>query len=243
MKQIYLLATLFIAGFAYGQNFVIHDYNTGAPMTSPIVLTVDSASTVDYADSKFYIVNTTGGDLACSWSRKRRAHDPSIVIDQICDDELCFDANDATLYSRPSTGFSIPAGDSSIFQPKVWPGDVPACVIYTYYIYSGLGSLQDSIEIKFRFDAQDCFLTNEEQEIDFSTYPNPASSDFNIQMTTNGADVDLMVYNILGETVMNEQMFDGLNNVNIESLNNGVYFYSILKNGKAVETKKLIVRK
>lgn len=243
MKQLYILATLCISSFAFGQNFVVHDYNTGAPMTQPIVLTVDSASTVDYADSKFHIVNVTGGDLALTWSRKRKAHDASIVIDQICDDELCFDANDTELFSRPSTGFQILAGDSSLFQPKVWPGDVAACVIYTYYIYSGLGTLQDSIEIKFRFDAQDCFLSNEEQEIEFSAYPNPATTDFNVQLTTNGADVDLMVYNILGETVMNEKLFDGLNNINIEGLNNGVYFYSIARNGKAIETKKLIVRK
>lgn len=243
MKQLYAVAAIFISGFAFGQNFVVHDYNTGQPLTQPIVLTVDSASTVEYADSKFHIVNVTGGDLDCSWSRERKAHDASIVEDQICDDELCFTANDQTLYSRPSTGFSIAAGDSTFFQPKVYPGDVPACVIYTYYIYSGLGSLQDSIEIKFRFDSQDCFLSAEEQEIDFSTYPNPASTDFNIQLTTNGANVDLLVYNILGETVMSEQLFDGLNNINIEGLTNGVYFYSVRKNGKAVETKKLIVRK
>lgn len=243
MKQTYLLALVFISGFASAQNLEIHDYYGAGQLTSPISITVDSASTVEYADSKFYIINTTGADLDVSWSRTRNAHHSSIVEDQICDDELCFTANDQTLFTRPSTGFSIAAGDSSFFQPKVYPGDVAACVIYTYKIYSGLGLLEDSIRVKFRFDSQDCFLTNEEQTIDFSTYPNPASDNFNIQMTSNGADVDLMVYNILGETVMSEQLFDGLNNVSIEPLTNGVYFYSILKNGKAVETKKLIVRK
>lgn len=241
MKQIYLLTALFISSFAIGQSFEIHDYY-GNLLNGPIEITVDSASTVEYADTKFYIVNTTGASVNCSWARKRLAHDASIVEDQICDDILCFTADDVETYTRV-TSFPIAAGDSSFFQPKVYPGDVPACVIYTYYIYSGLGTLADSIQMKFRFDSQDCFLSSEEQEIDFSTYPNPASTSFNVQMTTNGANVNLMVYNILGETVMNEQLYDGLNNVNVEMLNNGVYFYSILKNGRAVETKKLIVRK
>ncbi|MCB9224651.1 MAG: T9SS type A sorting domain-containing protein [Crocinitomicaceae bacterium] len=241
MKKIYTLLFLaFFAGFATAQSFVIHDEN-GDLVTSPVI-TIDSASTVEYATAHYYIVNTTGGALNCTWSRIRRAHDASIATDQICDEILCFDADDATTYNRPLT-FSIPAGDSSVFQPKVWPGDVAACVIYTYNIYSGLGNFEDSIQIKFRFDAQDCFLNTEQiQEINYNAYPNPASDVFTVEMATNGNDVKLILYNVLGERVKFQNMVDGKNNISLSGLNNGVYFYSILRNAEVIETKKLVVR-
>lgn len=240
MNKLYTAALFSLMAISsFSQNIEIH--KNGVLVVSP-TLTIDSASTVEYADSYYYLVNTTGAALDVTWSRTRLAHASSIVEDQICDMILCFTADDQTIYNRPLT-FSIPAGDSSVFQPKVWPGDVAACAIYTYKIYSGLGNLEDSIQIKFRFDGQDCFLSNEEEKsITFSAYPNPATNNLNVQLQTNGNNVQLVLYNVIGEKVLVRTLNDGLNSIDIETLNNGVYFYSVLKNNDVIETKKLVIR-
>jgi len=225
---------------AFAQNIEVH-YNGTVITTNSFE--VDSTSTSDYAEKYFYLVNTSGSDQNVSWSRTRTAHDNSIIEDQLCDQVLCFTCDDQTVYNRPGT-MTIAAGDSSVFQPKVFPGDVPACLIYTYKVYTGLGALEDSVQIKWRFDSADCFLDVEEESsnIEYSTYPNPANDFFYIQLKSNNNDVSVKIFNILGETVMTENLINGLNQLSINNLNSGVYFYSIIENGKVVETKKIIKR-
>jgi hypothetical protein len=204
------------------------------------VLTIDSAATADHTYGYYYIVNNTAATITLTWSREREAHTAG-YNDQICDDILCFDADDNTNYNRPAT-FTIPANDSTVFQPKVFPNGIAGCAIYTYKCYQGLGSLQDSIQVKYRFGGQDCFLDVPETPVTYSVYPNPASTSLHVTVNTGGNAVQLNVYNIMGEVVMRETLNDGNNNLSVEELTNGVYFYSILKNGAVIETKKLIVR-
>jgi len=238
MKHIYTLVAILTTGFAFAQNIEIHQ--NGAPITGNS-FEVDSASTVEYSDMYFYLVNVSGTDQNVSWSRTRVAHDNSIVEDQVCDKVLCFTCDDQTVYNRPGT-MTIAPGDSSVFQPKVYPGDVAACMIYTYKITSGLGALEDSVQIKWRFDGANCFASDIETEIEYSVYPNPADDVFFVNVTTNSNDVEMSLYNILGESVSTQKLTDGKNQVDVSDLTSGVYFYAIRKNGKTVETKKLIVR-
>lgn len=238
MKHLYTLIALISTATLFAQNIEIHQ--NGAPITMNS-FEVDSASTVEYSDMYFYLVNVSGTDQSVSWSRTRIAHDNSIVEDQVCDAVLCFTCDDQTIYNRPGT-LTIAAGDSSVFQPKVYPGDVAACMIYTYKVTSGLGALEDSIQIKWRFDGANCFASAEETEIEYNVYPNPADDLFYINMNTNNNHVEMTLYNILGEAVQTNVLQDGKNQIDVAELTSGVYFYSIQKNGKAIETKKLIVR-
>lgn len=238
MKKIYTLTALLSASLSFGQNIEIHQ--GGVPISGN-TFEVDSASTVEYSTEYFYLVNTSSTDQNVSWSRTRTAHDNSIVEDQLCDKVLCFTCEDQTVYNRPGT-MTIASGDSSVFQPKVYPGDQSACLIYTYKIFSGLGALEDSIQMKWRFDGANCFAFGMETEIEYSVYPNPADDLFFVNVTTNNNDVEMSLYNILGESVSTQKLTDGKNQVDVSELTSGVYFYSIRKNGKAIETKKLVVR-
>lgn len=238
-KQITLLtfAALIIGGGSIAQSLEIHENGVAI---SGSVITIDSAATADHTGATYYIVNTTGAPITTSWSRTRRAH-MSPYWDQICDDILCFDAANSTTYQRPTT-MTIAPGDSSIFQPKVYPVGTPGCAIYTYTVYSGLGTFQDSIQVKYRFGGQDCFLSTPETPVVYSVYPNPASNYVNIKLTTNGNLIEVKLYNIMGELVANENLVDGNNTLSVANLPDGIYFYSIIKNNAILETKKLIVR-
>lgn len=240
MKYIYTLLSIFLTSNLMAQ-IVLHDLS-GAVVSSPNI-TIDSLSTVEYSNAKYYMVNTGATDLSIYWTRTRNADHSSITLDQICDDVICFDADDVDYYSRPGS-FNIAAGDSSIIWPKVFPGDVPACAIYTYKIYAGLGTLQDSIRITWSFDSQTCFLgADEEEAAVFAAYPNPASNLFNIKLASNSTNVAVRIFNILGEEVLEQNLITGLNTIDLDEFTSGVYFYSILQNNKAIETKKLVVRK
>lgn len=238
MRKHFTLFTAFLfSGLGFAQNLELHENGV---VISESVITIDSAATADHTGATYYIVNNGSSAATVTWTRTRLAH-MSPYWDQICDDILCFDATDTKNYSRPTT-MTIAAGDSSIFQPKVFPEGTPGCAIYTYKIYEGLGSFQDSIQVKYRFGGQDCFLSVPETPVYYSVYPNPASTHLTIKATTNGNSVQVRVFNIMGELISTSNLVDGVNTVSVEKLSDGIYFYSILKNNEIVETKKLVVR-
>lgn len=74
-------------------------------------------------------------------------------------------------------------------------------------------------------------------------YPNPASNNFSFQYTIDSETADVFVYNILGDKVAtaklihNGQRFE----MNVQNLENGMYFFTILIDNKIVKTTKFII--
>src|SRR5690606_27204539 len=80
---------------------------------------------------------------------------------------------------RPNTpALNIPAGDSSLFQLKVYHNDINGCGIYTYNVTTLLGSVLDSIQVTYTMDGNNCFLNvkQPEKKVSYSVYPNPATN-------------------------------------------------------------------
>ena len=67
-----------------------------------------------------------------------------------------------------------------------------------------------------------------------SLYPNPAVDQLNITLN-QGADV--VIYNIMGQAVMNVEGHAGVNTINVSELNAGVYFISA-----GSDTQKFVVK-
>lgn len=76
-------------------------------------------------------------------------------------------------------------------------------------------------------------------------YPNPAKSQtsFNYQLPANATNASIKIHNLLGSVVKDVQLTgqSGKVNVNVNDLNDGVYFYSVVVNNETYETKRLIV--
>ena len=67
-----------------------------------------------------------------------------------------------------------------------------------------------------------------------SLYPNPAVEQLNVTLSQ---DADIVIYNIMGQNVMNVEGHAGNNSINISNLNAGVYFISA-----GSDTQKFIVK-
>ena len=67
-----------------------------------------------------------------------------------------------------------------------------------------------------------------------SVYPNPAVEQLNVTLSQNA---DIVIYNIMGQNVMNVEGHAGANSINISSLNAGIYFISA-----GSDTQKFIVK-
>ncbi len=87
-------------------------------------------------------------------------------------------------------------------------------------------------------DIDATLATKSNTQINFSLYPNPAKGQVTIQTETTNA-VQVEVFDILGKKVIAKKVSNG--NLNISSLNAGLYLVKVTQNG-VTSTKKLIVK-
>lgn len=83
--------------------------------------------------------------------------------------------------------------------------------------------------------------------ISLEAYPNPAvqSATIKYSLPSNQGRLSLVVRNILGKEVKTIELGSSLSGkqiINTSDLPNGVYFYSIIDEGRTISTKKLIVK-
>ena len=74
-----------------------------------------------------------------------------------------------------------------------------------------------------------------------AAYPNPASEEVVFNLGNVNAGAKLVLRDMSGRTV---KMVDAQAEVrmDVDGLNAGVYFYTLEENGKAIATRKLVVR-
>lgn len=83
---------------------------------------------------------------------------------------------------------------------------------------------------------------DEINDIKVSVYPNPVQNQINFELSTSNYAVRII--DITGKTISNTASTANKLKVNTSSLNNGIYFYTILNdNGNVITTNKFIVAK
>lgn len=78
-----------------------------------------------------------------------------------------------------------------------------------------------------------------------NAYPNPAGSQTTIGYSVpSGTDGSLLIRDVLGSTKKMEPLTSasGKITVNTSNLSDGIYFYSLMVNGKTAQTKKMVVK-
>ncbi|MFZ5551844.1 MAG: T9SS type A sorting domain-containing protein [Bacteroidota bacterium] len=137
-------------------------------------------------------------------------------------------------------------GDTlDLFSGHHKPYGVPGMATFRY-VWFDINDPNDSTYIDISFDIA---LGVEENKIshEINLYPNPANAfvkyDYSLTNTT-GSDKHLVIMDVLGnkvrEIAINNEK--GVITVDIHSLKAGIYFYSLLVDGKAIETKRLMIQ-
>lgn len=73
----------------------------------------------------------------------------------------------------------------------------------------------------------------------FIMYPNPATSTVNLQFPNNFEKGNILLYNNLGQQVLNAEIQNSNSSFSVENLNSGIYLYKIIS-GNGSQTGKLI---
>lgn len=76
-------------------------------------------------------------------------------------------------------------------------------------------------------------------------YPNPANSTVSFDYNLSGSNATAVIYNLVGQEVMRQELytFEGKMSMSVSSLNDGIYFCSVMHNGQTLATVKFVVKK
>ncbi len=77
---------------------------------------------------------------------------------------------------------------------------------------------------------------------EISAYPNPASTQVNINLGNNQIDF-INILDLTGKVVDRIQVSNAVEVVNLAEYENGIYFYQIVNDGKVLITEKIVVSK
>ena len=99
----------------------------------------------------------------------------------------------------------------------------------------------------FELSSTSTSIDNSNLDLKFSIYPNPANNNITLDFTSKNSDKSILsLTNIIGEKIREFQIntVEGINtfNLNLEGINNGVYFINFINNSNK-STKKFIISK
>jgi len=234
MKNYILSLGIFLPFLSFGQIEFHLTSDPGAIYNGDTVTVVSNESLVH---EDFQVINASGVSQGYKWRRKIISVTSLSYSDQLCDDQICFSCI-GDPWTRPDF-YTIAAGDSSLFQPKLNSAGLTGTAHYRYYVLNSSMILLDSLDVIFTTSVG----VEETKQLEFKAYPNPASDVLNLVLTkTTGENVHVVLYNLLGSEVLRKSLSNGTNIIPLEMFDNGIYFYSIIVNNEIVETKKLIIR-
>lgn len=88
----------------------------------------------------------------------------------------------------------------------------------------------------FRLDISDWLLnTNQLNKPSVNMYPNPVSNVLTIESLDTIDSIE--IYNLLGQAVMNEKVFQIRKEIDMSQLNNGMYLVKVISNGNSTTSK------
>lgn len=148
------------------------------------------------------------------------------------------------------TDVEVSAAETLLFSAHFMADDYTAILgqeqSLTYEIWNNANPNEKFvINIIFKYSLDN--INEETQEEMFgNAYPMPATDmvnfDYNFGANVNSAA--LVIYNMMGQEMMRNEIVgqSGVLNVNVSDLGDGVYFYSLVINGKTVKSNKLIIK-
>lgn len=118
--------------------------------------------------------------------------------------------------------------------------------IMKYHLYEeGDPDNKFTVNVTFKFSL-DGIEDNSSVETFSNAYPVPAKDVVNFDYNfTSSKNAEIAIYNMMGQEVMRNEIngIQGKASVNVSNLAAGVYFYSLIVDGKTEKSNKLIIKK
>lgn len=118
--------------------------------------------------------------------------------------------------------------------------------IMRYYLYEeGDPDNKFTVNVTFKFSLEG-IEDNSSVDMFSDAYPVPACDVVNFEYNiASNVNAEIAIYNMTGQEVLRSQIngMSGKASVNVSDLADGVYFYSLIVNGKTEKSNKLVIKK
>ena len=179
------------------------------------------------------------------FSSQGSSFQPTVKPDVVAQGDDAYVVNDGNnIVTNDGTSFSSPilaGGVASLWQalPNASNEEIKQYVRmsasqYTspdYFLGYGIPDLQLALDIGLSLQEEEIF----ESKI----YPNPANDILNIQIPSPNDQTTLRIYDILGKTILEQNLSTSSSQLDVSSMASGVYILS-LQSGTVLQTFKLI---
>lgn len=238
MKKLLLSLTMVLAMFAASaQNITVTEKETGnvvengasyyiygqgndwGELALEFVITNNSSETITIIGGKTVNTLVDGADVS------------------FCCFENCYPG-----FTDESSPYDLAAGASTDFSGHYLANENFGETNVDFYIFDRSNpDAKFVINVIFKYSLEDVEEIASQNTI--SAYPTPATDIINFDYNVNGRAM-VVIYNMMGQEVMRNEIAgqNGTLSMNVSDLSGGVYFYSLVINGKTEKSSKIIVK-
>lgn len=245
MKKFLLIASLAVAGFAKSQSsFLLTDPNTQQKAIYNYTFWVGMSDPT--VTLEFPVTNTSSGSIK-SRVRKTIITNASGQDVYFCYAATCYTPNTMLTPGAPIilAGQTFPNGNGTYgLRTDFDANGVLGQSIVRYTVYDSLNH-SDSVNVTITYNVTaNSIKTNAASMFVSNASPNPASTAVNFSYDLNGANsASVRFYNSLGNLVKTVTLPANSKStqVDVSALEEGFYFYSVVADGKAITTRRLVI--
>lgn len=251
MKKIYLTLSLAFASLAGFSQLMIHDANTGMMAQPSYTLSLAADNSTNSMD--FEIHNHYSTDVTVKVKRYLVSYTSGHDI-YYCFGANCYSADASPVFNPVQSSLvtangMLPNGQGTFGLKADFEDLGVVGTSKVMYVLYDVNNVNDSIALEITYNVSAVGLSKLDSK-NFTVsnpMPNPASSAVTLKYEFNSIpkSSSIKVYNMVGLMVKEIKVegTEGKAQFDVSGLSDGVYFYSLVVNNKAVSTKRLIVSK
>jgi hypothetical protein len=240
-KIILILVVILIAGVnVFSQNLTLSNSTNIYANGSTIHVNGDTNQTLY---SYIFITNGSASNMSVKLKKKHISVIPG-TDNYMCWGGTCLPDTSIYLFPYP-TVINAGATNTSDFSGDYYPYSHGGTskIRYTFY---NMNQVNDSVCFFVDYIVPDVGINELNPVTASEIYPNPADNAtfLSYSISSKFGTAEFRLIDLLGNKVQVIPIFnmDGKIKINTENLHSGIYFYSMMLDGRSIFTKKLIVR-
>ena len=251
MKKIYFLFLLFSLPFiGFSQSSLIIEDEDGNDKSGTVILIEDEDVGVYDLHIDLRVKNTSGSSKNVLVKRYEEQYVAGSK-EYYCF-YVCYPPTNSGTYAiwQDQTSVAITSDDTHLLSSHLLPNNNAGISRYRFVAYVE-NNPSDSVEVFIEYRVGSAVGIDLDgsmvQTSSLNIYPNPASKEITIDYAlakNHKNSAQMVIRNLLGEVVKNVDLTKSFNKqtLDISNLESGVYFYSLLVEGKALSSKRLVVK-